>query len=173
MAAPKFTPSPVVDLTRSYGSPTVVPDPWVADRPCDIEGFQPSGDRLGYQGPDQGYALKLARGFTDRLQLQHGEKVHDAIAGCLGVATRRASLFGRAPVVHDLTIAFTIWGFLGRTHAPELIELRRPLFVGLGHGHHYTEIRAIADMVPDATLRMSPPEVDAVYPEQWRTLLGL
>ena len=27
----------------------------------------------------------------------------DAIAGCLGVALKRASLFGRAPVIHDLT----------------------------------------------------------------------
>ena len=173
MAAPKFSPTPVVDTTRRYGSPAVVPDAWVADRPSDIVGSQPSGDRLGYQGPDQGFALKLARGFTDRLQLEVGEKAHDAVAGCLGVALRRASIFGRAPVVHDLTIAFTIWGFLGRRHAEELIELRRPLFAGLGHGHHYTEVRAIADSVPESTLRMSPQEVDAIYPAQWRQLLGL
>ena len=173
MAAPKFSPTPVVDTTRSYGSPDFVPGPWKPIRPGDIEGFQPSGDRLGYQGPDQGYALKLANGFIDRLQLLPGEKAHDAIAGCLGVATRRASLFGRAPVVHDLTIAFTIWGFLGRRHSEDLLEMRRPLFAGLGHGHHYTEIRAIADRVPESTLCMSPQEVDAVYPAQWRELLGL
>lgn len=173
MAAPKFTPSPVVDVTRTYESPDFVPGPWVPVRPGDIEGFQPSGDRLGYQGPDQGYALKLASGFNERLQLQPGEKARDAIAGCLGVATRRASLFGRAPVVHDLTIAFTIWGFLGRRNADELLEMRRPLFAGLGHGHHYTEVRAIADRVPESTLRMSPQEVEAAYPAKWRDLLGL
>lgn len=173
MAAPKFSPDPVIDTTRSYSSPPVVPHEWFADRPCDINGFQPVGERLGYQGPDQGYALKLARSFSDRLQLEPGEKVNDAIAGCLGVALRRASMFGRAPVVHDLTIAFTIWGFLGRTHAPELIELRRPLFAGLGHGHHYAEVRAIADRVPESTLRKTPLEVDRMYPARWRELLGL
>lgn len=173
MAAPKFSPSPVVDTSRSYESPPFVPDPWVPDRPGEVVGFQPSGDRLGYQGPDQGYALKLAKGFTERLQLQPGEKAHDAIAGCLGVALRRASIFGRAPVVHDLTIAFTIWGFLGRRHAEELLEMRLPLFAGVGHGSHYTELRAITDMVPESTLRMSPQQIDAVYPAQWRPLLGL
>ncbi|MEQ1872949.1 MAG: hypothetical protein ABL953_04405 [Ilumatobacteraceae bacterium] len=173
MAAPRFSPSPVVDTSRRYESPPFVPDAWVPDRPAEVVGFQPSGDRLGYQGPDQGYALKLAKGFTDRLQLQPGEKAHDAIAGCLGVALRRASIFGRAPVVHDLTIAFTIWGFLGRRHAEELLEMRRSLFTGIGHGNHYTEIRAIADMVPESTLRMSPQQIDLVYPAQWRPLLGL
>ena len=173
MAAPKFSPTPVVDTTRRYGSPDVVPDPWVADRPCDITGFQPAGNRLGYQGPDQGFALKLAKGFTDRLQLEHREKASDAIHGCLGVALRRASMFGRAPVVYDLQIAFTIWGFLGRTHAPELIEMRRPLFSGISHGYHYAETRAIADMVPESTLRMTPEAVDAKYPAQWRELLGV
>ena len=112
MAAPQFTPTPVVDTARAYGSPDVVPHAWSPDRPGDIVGFQPSGDRLGYQGPDQGFAIKIANGFKDRLQLQPGEHAADAIKGCLGVGLRRASMFSRAPVVHDLTIAFTIWGFL-------------------------------------------------------------
>lgn len=173
MAAPNFSPTPVLETSRRYESPPFVPDPWVPDRPGDIVGFQPSGDHLGYQGPDQGFAFKLAKGFTERLQLEPGEKAHDAIVGCLGVALRRASIFGRAPVIHDLTIAFTIWGFLGRRHAAELIEMRRPLFTGLGHGDHYSEIRAIADRVPESTLRMSPQEVGAAYPALWRELIGL
>ena len=45
----------------------------------------------------------------------------------LNLALKRASLFGRAPVVHDLEVAFTIWGFLGAA-PPELVALRRPLF---------------------------------------------
>ncbi len=145
----------------------------MADRPGDITGFQPAGACLGYQGPDQGFALKIANSMTDRLKLEPGERAADAVQGCLGVALRRASMFGRAPVVHDVTIAFTIWGFLGRTHPTELIELRRPLFAGLGHGRHYTAIRVIADMVPEATLRMTPQEVNSKYPAHWRELLGL
>ena len=31
-----------------------------ADRPGELVGRQPRGPRLGYQGPDQGYALALA-----------------------------------------------------------------------------------------------------------------
>ena len=104
MAAPQFTPTPVVDTARAYGSPDVVPHAWSPDRPGDIVGFQPSGDRLGYQGPDQGFAIKIANGFKDRLQLQPGEHAADAIKGCLGVGLRRASMFSRAPVVHDLTL---------------------------------------------------------------------
>jgi hypothetical protein len=173
MAAPQFSPTPVVDTTRSYGSPDVVPDAWHPDRPGDLVGFQPSGDRLGYQGPDQGFAIKIANGFRDRLQLQPGEHAGDAISGCLGVALRRASMFSRAPVVHDLTIAFTIWGFLDANPPAELVATRTQLFAGLGHGHHYTEGRALADMVPEATLQMNPQQVAAAYPADWRTLVGL
>lgn len=173
MAAPRFSPTPVVDTTRTYGSPDVVPAAWCPDRPGEVVGFQPTGNGLGYQGPDQGFALKIARGFTDRLQLQPGEHASDAIGGCLGIALRRASMFSRAPVVHDLTIAFTIWGFLDANPPAELVEARRGLFAGLGHGHHYTEGRALADMAPEATLRMNPQQVAAAYPAGWRSLVGL
>lgn len=142
------------------------------NRPGEITGFQPQGERLGYQGPDQGFAIKIANGFTDRLQLQPGEHAADVIKGCLGIGLRRASLFSRAPVVHDLTIAFTIWGFLDPSPPAELVAARVPLFAGLGHGH-YSEGRAITDMVPEATLQMNPQQVSAAYPSGWRGLVGL
>ena len=41
-------------------------------------------------------------------------------AARLGIALRRASEFSRAPVIHDLTIAFTIWGFLDPAPPAEL-----------------------------------------------------
>ena len=73
-------------------------------------------------------------------------------------------------VVHDLDIAFRIWGFLG--DAPqELIALRKPLFEACGH--HYSDQRAIVDHVPEATLRLTHGEVAARFPSQWRDLLGL
>ena len=170
MAAPQFAPTPVIDTARAYSSPAVVPASWKPDRPGDLTGFQPSGDGLGYQGPDQGFALKIANGFAPRLRLRAGEHAADAIRGCLGVALRRASMFSRAPVVHDLTVAFTAWGYLADAPA-ELVALRMPLFAGLGHGH-YTEGRAIADSMPEATLRMTPQQVTAAFPTQWRQLLG-
>jgi hypothetical protein len=141
-------------------------------RKAEISGFQPAGEQLGNQGPDQGFGLKIANGFTDRLRLRSGEHASDAIAGCLGVGLKRASLFSRAPVVHDFTIAFTVWGFLDASAPAELVALRGRLFSGVGHGHHYSEARAIADMVPAATLRMTPQQVTATYPAQWRQLIG-
>jgi pimeloyl-ACP methyl ester carboxylesterase len=49
-----------------------------------------------------------------------GRNHTDAIVGCIGVALKRASLFGRAPVLHDLTVALTIWGYLGDA-PPDLV----------------------------------------------------
>lgn len=173
MAAPQFSPTPVVDTARSYTSPDFVPRAWQPDRPGDLVGFQPAGEQLGYQGPDQGFALKIAAGFRDRLLLQPGEHAADAIKGCLGIALKRASLYSRAPVVHDLTIAFTMWGFLDANPPAELVAERRRRFAGVGHGNHYSEARAIVDLVPDASLLQTPQQVATAYPAGWRSLVGL
>jgi hypothetical protein len=129
---------------------------------------------LGDPGPDQGFALRIAQQLRPKVHLQPGEHIDDAIRGCLGVALRRASMFSRAPVVHDLTIAFTIWGFYDTNPPAELVELRGRLFEGLRLvGHHYMEARAVADVPPEATLRMTPAQVADAYPADWRTLLGV
>jgi hypothetical protein len=173
MAAPRFSPVSPTEHPRYYASPDHVPEQWMPDRPGDIEGFQPDGPRLGEQGPDQGYALHLAAQLRPKVQLQPGEHIDDVIRGCLGVALRRASMFSRAPVVHDLTIAFTIWGFYDADPPSGLVELRRTMFEGLRLvGHHYMEARAVADLPPDATLRMTPAQVAAAYPAEWETLVG-
>ncbi len=173
MAAPKFAPVSPVDAARGYGSPDHVPAAWMPDRPGEIHGFQPEGSRLGFQGPDQGFAIKIANTFRPKLRLAVGESADDALTGCLGVALRRASMFSRAPVVHDLTIAFTIWGFLDADAPADLVTLRRSLFSGVGHiAHHYDESRLIVDMIPESTLRMNPQQVAGAYPASWRTLIG-
>lgn len=80
----------------------------------------------------------------------------------------------RAPVVHDLTIAFTIWGFLDPSPPADLVAERRRLFAGVAHvNHHYTEARHIADLVPDSTLQAGVDRVVSVYPAQWRQLTGI
>jgi len=174
MAAPEYVPIPPTQPVRTYASPDFVPGRWLADRPADLQGPQPEGARFGYQGPDQGYGLVVANRFRDKLQLQSGEHADDAIQGCLTVALRRAALFGRAPMVHDFTVAFTIWGYLDASAPEELVSLRRRTFDGVRHtAHHYAEGRAIADMVPEATLRFTPQHVAQSYPAQWRDLLGV
>lgn len=172
MAAPRYAPTPIVESVRSYSSPPTVARPWTPGRRAEVAGFQPRGEQLGFQGPDQGFALTIAEGLRGRLRLREGEHADDVIRGCLGIALRRASLYGRAPVVHDLTIAFTMWGFLGDAPA-ELVAERRIRFAGLAHPHRYTECRALVDMVPPATMRMTPAQVAAAMSERWRSLVGL
>lgn len=142
----------------------------MADRPGDLGGPQPTGARLGAQGPDQGYALTLVTLFDDRLQLG---KVHhqDAVAGCVAVATKRSALFGRGPVVHDLTAAFTIFGFLDPDPPEELVTLRESLFGQVHSHHHYRERRAIADLVPEHTLHRPHSAVESDYRSDWRSNL--
>lgn len=174
MAAPRHTRVPPLAEPRAYRSPDHVPESWAPERPGDLEGRQPSGERLGTPGPDQGYALRIARSLEPQIRLQPGEQLDDAIRGCLGIALRRASLFGRAPVVHDLRLAFTIWGFFDDAPPADLVECRRQLFEGVADTtHHYFEGRYLADLVPEAVLRTDPRTLAARSGPEWRSLTGV
>lgn len=173
MAAPEFVPRPTVPrLNAPYASPPWSHDPWVADRPADLPAGQPRAARYGNQGPDQGYVIRLARRFEGRLLLGEREHEADALAGCRGVALKRASIYGRAPVIYDLTVALTVWGYLH--DAPQdLVDLRRPLFEEVANPHHYAEQRRIADLVPEETLRLTPDQVADQHQADWQSLLDL
>jgi len=166
---PSFVPVVEADqVRRAYQ--LEVPSIWTSSRPSELRGTRaPVGAFLGTPGPDQGFALKLARRFEDRLVLAPGEHAEDAISGCTAVAMRRSGSYGRAPVIHDLTLAFTLWGFLPGAPA-DLVEAREPLFRSASH--HYQVQRTIADSVPETTLRLTPAEV-ADRLAEWRTLLEL
>ena len=169
MTQPSFVPIVEADQVRPAYQ-LRVPSIWTQSRPAELRGAgQPAGHQLGSPGPDQGFALKLARRFEDRLVLEPGESNEDAIVGCTAVAMRRCARFGRAPVVHDLTFGFTLWGFLGGAPA-DLIEARGPLFRSAAH--HYKLQRTIADSVAEETLRLAP-EAVAERIGQWRELLVL
>ena len=173
MAAPKYTPIDPTHDPRSYESPRHVPDTWRLGRPAEIAGRQPVGDRLGAQGPDQGYALTLANLLSSEIRLQEGERLDDAIRGCLGIALRRASRFGRAPVIHDLRFAFTMWGWFLDQPPADLVARRKKSFAGLGNVlHHYADARDLVDMVPETTYLLSPEQVKAATPGSWRALTG-
>jgi hypothetical protein len=173
MSAPEFVPRTAVGGVKAYESPPRRPDPWLAVRPGDLPGLrQPEGPGLGVQGPDQGYALMLARRLRDQLVLTERERADDAIAGCLGIALRRASLFGRAPVIDDLRLAFHLFGFLDADPPADLVEFRRERFAGLDSHHHYAEARELANLVPESTLRLRADEV-ATRRGDWRALLDV
>lgn len=152
MSQPQNVPTKPV-ATQHYASPPRRDRTWSADRPGDVfaEG-QPKGDLLGAQGPDQGFAIKLARSLEDQLELTKDEHANDVIAGCVAVALKRASAFGRAPTVHDVRCAFSIFGYLSQAD-PELIEIRHKLFEEVAHPNHYSERRAIVDAVSIEYLR--------------------
>lgn len=178
MAAPEFVPTRPTDRPRTYESAPRRMDPWEVDRPGDFVGTsgQPDTDagRMGSPGPDQGYALKLLGVIRDDLRLAPGEHLADAEAVGVAVALKRASLFGRAPAIFDLQVAYTVWGLLDQDASAELVAERVRRFEGVHHtAHHYPELRAIVDSVPASTLRMTPDEVTAAYRADWRSLLTL
>lgn len=167
MAQPDFVPVSAKDKVRA-ADPLPAPDQWLPTRPGELVGLRPPGGRsTGTTGPDQGYGLKLAKRFADRLELQPGEHAEDAIAGCLGIGLRRAALFGRAPVIYDFEFAYTLFGFLGGAPA-ELIEFRQPFFGAASHD--YWDQRDIADLVEEKTLALTPAEVRARLAD-WPSLL--
>jgi hypothetical protein len=168
MAAPDYVPVKLADMPRQEDAPKP-PDSWRADRPGDLRGPQPAGPKLGSQGPDQGFALTLARRLEGQLVLADGEHREDAVAGAVAVAMKRASQFGRAPVIYDLEHAFRLFGFIG-TAPPDLVTFRRKRFEGARH--HYWDQRAIVDIVLEPTLRLTPTQVEERLSD-WKSLFAL
>jgi hypothetical protein len=169
MAQPDYVPLTTGDRVRPlYRLST--PGHWHQDRPAELADLRhPEGPELGATGPDLGFGLKLANRVAERAVLAEGEHRADAVAGCFACGTRRASLYHRAPVVHDMELAFTVWGFL--PGAPEeLVAFRRPLFAGVAHD--YNRQRALVDMVSEDVLRMSPAQVKEGLATTWRKWLG-
>ena len=169
MSAPKFVPvMPVGAFRDTEGLPPALA--WNADRPAEVAVHQPRGRRMGTPGPDQGYALKLANLFHGKLALVDGEDEHDVVLGCLGIALRRAAAYGRSPVIHDLELAFAVFGFTGPAAPIDLVAFRTPMFEAAGH--QYEVQRALTDLVPETTLRMTPDAVkQTVAAGQWRSLI--
>ena len=152
MAQPPYVPHAPGRTVRHYTSPPQRGG-WRAERPGELpEGPLPAGEGFGHQGPDQGYALRLARRFAPRLALQAGEKAGDVVAGCVAVALKRASLFGRAPVVERPAGGLRPLGLPGRRHpASRSVASRRELFAGAGgHDGYPVRCRIAEEASPEA-----------------------
>ncbi len=150
-----------------YSSPPRREDAWTGDRPGDYAGPPPKGPGLGTTGPDAGYAYKLVRQFDDRLHLGDVSR-SDAVSGCVAVAMRRAALMGRAPVIHDLTVAFTMFGFFDPTPNAELSSARSSAFAEIESHHHYFERRQVVDAVDEDALRQPHGSIADRYQSDWR-----
>ena len=168
MAQPEFVPLQAGDRVRA-AERLPAHGGWRQDRGAELLSPDlPRGDHLGSPGPDQGYGLFLAERFRDRLELTPAEDADDVVTGCLGVGLKRASIFGRAPVIFDMELAYTVWGYLGGA-PPDLVEFRVPVVQGAAHD--YWTQREVVDRVAEPTLRSTPAEVRARLAD-WRSLFA-
>lgn len=173
MGAPEHVPTSATEHVRKYSSPPRRAGEWRANRPGELSGPQPVGDGLGTPGPDQGYALRLAKRFRGQLKLKPDEAEADALAGASAIAMKRSGLLGRAPILHDIEAGLVVWGFLDATADPELVRIRRVWFEGVHSEHHYQQRRRIVDAVPADLLKQSSDDIGVAYVEGWADCLDL
>ena len=144
MAAPEYVPS--AWPTRPARALAIPPATAVDGHPSGRPRRPPARRApLGRPGPRPGLRPGAGRRFAGRLGWPPGEDEHDVVAGCLGVATARASLFGRAPVIHDLELAFTLWGYLDAPRPTWSPSARR---CSPAPSHHYWDQRASSTWSP-------------------------
>lgn len=84
---------------------------------------------------------------------------------------KRASLFGRAPMMHDLTVGLTVWGFLDAKAPKTLLELRHSMFEECSSPHHYGKLRAIADAVSAEVLHQPHQAIVDQYQDSWTQVI--
>ena len=136
---------------------------WTANRPGDLHGGQPRGEMLGSPGPNIGYALALVHRAQDRIALAPHEHIDDASAVVGEIAMKRASSYGRAPVMPDIECAMLVLGYQGGC-APDFAEWRAQEIEGAHH--EYPRRRVFCDAVPLDALRLAPqalaPRVEVV-----------
>lgn len=167
MTQPLFVPITTADQVRGAYMPsrstTVVEKPAEVRTPDDHV-----GPMTGFHGPDQGYALTLAKRMAKRINLAPGEDLHDVEFAAAVVAGRRAAELGRAPTIYDLEVALGLFGYLGDAPA-DLVAYRSKAFQAIGH--NYVAQRELADQIPQASLSLNPADV-AVPRSDWRALVG-
>jgi hypothetical protein len=132
---------------------------WRADRPGDlagVSGADRAGTLRGRPGPNVGYAYTLAERAHDRFQLAPHEDLHDAVSVAAEIAMKRASAFGRAPVMADIEVALALLGYDGT--GGDTFGAWRARAVH-DAAHHYPIRRAIVDSVPDAVLAKKPSDL--------------
>jgi hypothetical protein len=158
MTQPTFVPISEADQVRPARH-LDVPEAWTTNRPAELR--TPTalrGKGVGTPGTDAGFALRLARRVGDDLKLTEGEEEHDVLLGVALIAARRAALYGRAPSIYDVQLALALWGFLVDA-PPELIVARHRAFASVSHD--YVAQRALADSIPETSLRLAPAQAQA------------
>jgi hypothetical protein len=81
------------------------------------------------------------------------EHFDDVAAGLVAVGLKRAAAVGRAPILADLEVAASRFGFFDELPSRSAQEERARAFAGLANPHHYEKLRALADSVPAEELK--------------------
>jgi hypothetical protein len=173
MAAPRYVPSPKNQRKYYESSKRKLTDRWRSGRPAEQKSASSKNSRFGYQGPDQGYALKIVQYFRENIYLTSDERWSDAAETAVVVGLKRASLFGRAPTRFDLEAGFCLWGFFDSTPAAELVELRIDILANIGTSHNYFQRRLVADCIPADGLKQGLEEILESYTNDWRSLIDV
>ncbi|MDG1845554.1 MAG: hypothetical protein P8J01_04085 [Acidimicrobiales bacterium] len=173
MAAPRYVPSPKNQRNYYESSKRKITDQWRLERPAEQKSASSKNSRFGYQGPDQGYALKIVQYFHERVYLTSDERWTDAAQTAVVVGLKRASLFGRAPTRFDLEAAFCLWGFFDPTPDVELVELRIDNLTNIGTSHNYLQRRVVADCIPVDGLKQGLEKILESYTNDWHSLIDV
>jgi len=124
---------------------------WRPDRPGDLSGPTIGhGALTGRPGPNVGFAYTLTERIKDRMRLGPNEHIVDVVPVVAEIAGKRAALFGRAPVIHDVEHAMNVLGY-DRYDNAAFVEARTLLV--LGAAHDYERRRSVVDDVSDELLR--------------------
>lgn len=171
MPTQDFVPTRRIDAPRHEqnmpeGVDNPVPESWVADRPGDEDSkLNGAGELFGNAGPNIGYAYTLVGRIYDSLILSSNEHRHDVEPLVAEIAMRRASHFGRAPIMKDVDCAVHLLG-LGAELDNEETKQRVLLIHDCGHNEH--KRRTIVNSIPDELLfGDKAPSTDKV--SAWRT----
>ncbi len=155
MAQPTYAPIGEQDSVRPITA-LQPPRRWSANRPGELRnGERPVeviGSMQGSPGPDQGYALKLAEMFHEKLVLADGEHAEDVLYGAAQLASKRAGALGRAPIAKDVEIALNLFSYLTKA-SNEILAKRRKLFASASH--HYEARQKLSDSVSLEDLDLS------------------
>lgn len=144
---PQKSDSPRHQQNMPEGNENPVPKSWVADRPGDMENAGKSqGSLFGHAGPNVGYAYTLVAHVFDTLFLSTNEHRHDVEPLLAEISMRRASHFGRAPIMKDVDCAVHLLSY-GLELDEGAMNNRVYLITDCGHDEH--KRRSIVNSIPD------------------------
>ena len=161
MTQPDYVPVASGSQLRQV-EPLAIPEGWTASRPSELAPLKVSaveqGKLLGTPSPDSGFALKLARIRVHKLELGVGEHLEDVERAVAAIAIKRAALFSRAPVIHDVDFAITLLGY-DESDIPEAVLAHRKSVVS-GVSHDYFKMRRMLEAIGPETLAATSVEAD-------------